>query len=253
MKPIRLSRLALWIALAILLALPVAVVAAQAIWGSSADEGYVAPKQPASVQILGDDPDENGYSGPIYEIDTPIPDSSEIDGFDPALFMPQGGEPQEDEIKTAASLNSASSINGWSELQYLSAAGSTLRPRNSTTAWTSGGSGGCIYSNSGTDTFNVNIQLPDGAQVNYLRLFYYDTSPADSIAFLTTYDGAGGFTDVFQVSSTNAAGFGTTLSPYGAHIVDNHILSYVLNWKPFVAGSTMQLCGLQIAYRLPTP
>jgi hypothetical protein len=34
-------------------------------------------------------------------------------------------------------------------------------------------------------------------------------------------------------------------------VVDNSDGGYVLNWLPNVTGTTMRLCGLRVAYRLP--
>jgi hypothetical protein len=70
---------------------------------------------------------------------------------------------------------------------------------------------------------------------------------------LTTYNGAGGFTDLYFVGSTGTAGYGTALSPQVFHIVNNADNAYVLNWRPNATGNTMRLCGLRVAYRLPVP
>ncbi|MBN1920532.1 MAG: hypothetical protein JW892_04760, partial [Anaerolineae bacterium] len=68
------------------------------------------------------------------------------------------------------------------------------------------------------------------------------------------YDGAGGLVDLPNptgVVSSGNSGYGTTLSIYMEHIVNNSSRAYVLNWRPNVAGTTMMLCGLRVAYRLP--
>jgi hypothetical protein len=99
---------------------------------------------------------------------------------------------------------------------------------------------------------NLNLQLPQGSRIDYLRIFYYDKSPAiDSSAWITIYDGLGSISDLTTINSSGSAGFGTTLSPYVGHIVDNLTYSYVLNWRPEQLGSNMQLCGFRVAYRLP--
>lgn len=64
------------------------------------------------------------------------------------------------------------------------------------------------------------------------------------------YDAAGGFTDVTTVSSTGAAGYGTALSPFVNHVVNNAARAYGLNWQPNQTGASMQLCGLRVAYRV---
>jgi len=68
---------------------------------------------------------------------------------------------------------------------------------------------------------------------------------------VTSYNGAGGYDDLVNVSSTGSSGFGTSLSDFTRVIVHNANVPLVLNWRPNVAGSTMQLCGLRIAYHMP--
>ena len=69
---------------------------------------------------------------------------------------------------------------------------------------------------------------------------------------MTSYNSTGGFTDITTVSSAGTGGYGTQLSSYVGHVVDNSSRSYVLNWSPGQNGSTMRLCGLRVAYRVPT-
>jgi len=102
------------------------------------------------------------------------------------------------------------------------------------------------------EVLNLHLDLPTGARIDYLRIFYYDTSPADSYAWVTTYNGAGGYIDRAAVTSSGSAGYGTNLGSYVGHIVDNENNAYVLNWRPYQFGSAMRLCGLRVAYRLPT-
>lgn len=132
---------------------------------------------------------------------------------------------------------------------YYYVAGSTLTTRDSTSGW--GYSGvGCVSLANGDELFTVSLELPEGARIDYLRLFYRDTSASNGMAWLTTYDGAGNFTDLTSVSSAGNGGYGTTLSPYLGHVVNNASRAYVLNWAANQTGNTMQLCGLRVAYRL---
>ncbi|MDX9954616.1 MAG: hypothetical protein RBT75_10995 [Anaerolineae bacterium] len=145
----------------------------------------------------------------------------------------------------------------WSGFLYEYVAGSTLRPRISTTTWASSGGGGCIYAvaNPG-GIFNVPLELPQGSRIDYLRIYYYDTSVSDSTAWVSYYNGAGGLVDLPDgsgVASSGNAGYDTDLSVYMGHIVDNYSNAYVLNWRPNVTGSGMMLCGLRVAYRLSLP
>ncbi len=135
---------------------------------------------------------------------------------------------------------------------YLNVPGTALRPRAGTTNWMNDTNGRCIYAtNTGFDVFNVDIQLPEQAQIRYLRIYFYDTSASESSAWVTSYDGEGGYSDLLYVTSSGNAGYGTNLSAYTPVMVDNAVRSMVLNWRPYGTGTTMQLCGLRIAYRMP--
>lgn len=51
-------------------------------------------------------------------------------------------------------------------------------------------------------------------------------------------------------SSGNAGtGFATV---YFTHTLDYESYSYVVNWRPYVLGSEMQLCGFRIFYEPPS-
>lgn len=99
--------------------------------------------------------------------------------------------------------------------------------------------------------FNIPLDIPDGVRIEYLRIYYYDTSASNSQAWVTRYNDEGGLEDVTYVASDGNAGYGTNLGAYLEHVVDMTNYSYVLNWRPNATGSTMQLCGLRVAYRLP--
>lgn len=139
----------------------------------------------------------------------------------------------------------------YSPFHYLHVAGSTLRPRNSISTWASSGDGGCIYATANPGiVYNLDLQLPMGARIDYLRIYYYDTSASDSNAWVTIYNDSGGLTDITSVSSSGTSGYGTNLSAYIGHVVNNSDYSYVLNWRPNVDGNTNRLCGLRVAYRI---
>jgi hypothetical protein len=134
---------------------------------------------------------------------------------------------------------------------YLFVAGSALHPVDSDTTWHYDYYGCVSASTEAGNLFNVHLGLPEGSRIDYLRIFYYDTSGSNSRAWITTYDGEGGYSDLTYVNSSGNSGYGTALSDYVGHVVDNSDNSYVLNWRANVAGSTMRLCGLRVAYRLP--
>ena len=134
--------------------------------------------------------------------------------------------------------------------EYVS--GSTLRPRDNSSGWDYSGTG-CVSRSSGSELFNINLSLPEGSRIDYLRIYYYDTSGSnDSRAWITTYNASGGYSDITTVTSAGSGGYGTRLSSYLGHVVNNASNSYVLNWSANQNGSSMRLCGLRVAYRTPT-
>ncbi len=146
----------------------------------------------------------------------------------------------------------AASSRGFSTtFHYEYVAGAALRPRDSSSGWDYSGTG-CVSRASGSELFNIHLGLPQGSRIDYLRIYYYDTSASSSTAWVTSYNSTGGFTDITSASSAGTGGYGTQLSSYVGHVVDNSSRSYVLNWSPGQNGSTMRLCGLRVAYRVPT-
>lgn len=220
------------------------------LWSSDPGSGPPGVKEPA---VGGNLPDEDGYTGPIPEalnMEMPSSSGSEIN-IQPDWEEFQG-EPQPDD-----NIDGRSVTDGdlrWSAFfSYDHAAGSVLRPRDSSVEWAQSGYGGCVYLSSGNTStiLNLHLDIPNGVRIDYLRIYYYDTSPGDSVAWITRYDDGGGYQDITYVYSSGDTGYGTQLSPLITHVVDNVNYSYVLNWRPLVAGSSMALCGLRVAYLLP--
>jgi hypothetical protein len=197
---------------------------------------------------MGDAPDTDGYTGPPPEAQGPLFPSEaglmeEMPDWESFFLEPQ---PDEDGYAAAGALEALE----WSDFYYVFVAGSTFRPRASSTTWAYPGVG-CINAASGNEIFTSPLHLPQGSRIDYVRLYYRDTSANDSSAWLTSYSAAGAFADVTTVSSVGSSGYGSNLSPLVEHVVNNASLSYTLNWRANQTGSSMQLCGMRVAYRLP--
>lgn len=199
-------------------------------------------------------PDMDGYTGHvlqgIVDLGAEISSADELPGALPdwgQFFL----EPQPDE--TPLAIANDAGVNWSASYYYYRANGSVLKPRDSSVNWANDSSGGCLYLSSGsTNTiFNIHLDVPHGSRIEYLRIYYYDTSAVNSTAWVTRYNDAGGLTDITNVSSASNTGYGTQLGAYLEHVVNTVDYSYVLNWRPYQLGSTMQLCGLRVAYRLP--
>lgn len=131
--------------------------------------------------------------------------------------------------------------------------GSALTPRENNVNYTVGGTGGCSYVTSG-DAFtvwNTTVNLPQGAVVDTLRMYYYDTSNSNSSAWFTVYDLYGDIVTEWVVSSSGNFGNSFNDSAIINHTIDYSIYSYLINWRPVVTGSSLQLCGFRIFYSPP--
>jgi len=228
----------------------VEVAPASDVRGSA--EGNVISESP-DLKSTDLQPDDDGYTGPLpATTNSDIPPSANADAASPPDWSTFFTEPQPDDTVDGGITDNAG-IN-WSTLYYYyHAAGSVFRPRDSSVNWGNDSSGGCLYLASGDVgmIFNIPLDIPDGVQIEYLRIYYNDTSASNSSAWVTRYDDEGNLEDVTYVASDGNAGYGTNLSAQLFHVVDMTNYSYVLNWRPYVVGSTMQLCGLRVAYRLP--
>lgn len=121
---------------------------------------------------------------------------------------------------------------------------------------------GCINATGGTEKrLQHKVLLPQGATVVYLRLYAYDDSSSDVTAFFTSYDAAGNFTEHTYVSSTDAGGYVTVLSPSISYVVDplvspinvtvhlgDESSADTIFKNGFGDSSTLRFCGVRIAY-----
>lgn len=64
-----------------------------------------------------------------------------------------------------------------STFSYIHFPGTVLLPRDSSVEWGSDPSGGCIYLKTGSPyvVFNINLNIPEGSRIDYLRVYYHRT------------------------------------------------------------------------------
>lgn len=112
--------------------------------------------------------------------------------------------------------------------------------------------GGCIHRTGGSDYFDIDLQLPDGATITYLRLYFYDADATyDATAMIWSFDGAGASTMLASVSSAGTPGqssAGTSVS----HVVNNvsEALSVRIDFNG-ASTSSLRICGVRIQYSTP--
>jgi len=114
--------------------------------------------------------------------------------------------------------------------------------------------GGCMSRTGGASYTHTahSVQLPEGAEITYVRLYFYDVdADNDAVAQLMSYDGQGhvALLDLVQSEGTpgwSSAGSGLPTS----HVVNNKDETLAL-WLYFGTStdSNLRLCAVRIQYR----
>lgn len=127
--------------------------------------------------------------------------------------------------------------------KYLFVAGSAFTPRNSGDIVTYPGAG-CTY----TDGYiNTSLNLPDGASVAGVRLFYYNSGSVGSVTIvLNTFAGDGTINNLLSTNSTMNTGYSSEYFGLASPaVIDNLTKSYVLIGA--TSADTL-LCGMRVFY-----
>ena len=126
---------------------------------------------------------------------------------------------------------------------YLFIAGSAFTPRASSQTVTYPG-GGCTYSDLAVTT---SLELPRGAVIEGVRLYYYSTSAATKVTlFLTSYPGDGSSSDLLVANSTSATGYSSEYFSAPSPVLVSPInSSYALS---ALMDTSTRLCGMRVFY-----
>lgn len=141
---------------------------------------------------------------------------------------------------------------------YYTVAGPEMGTRNSSNNQVYS-SNGCIYLSNGTSTgllTGTGLHLPDGAVVKYIRLYYNDTNNSNAVgAFFTRYAPGSATADLVSTGSDTAfnGGYGFVVSSEITETINNTSYAYQLYGWPDSASSTLQVCGIRVAYYAPPP
>jgi hypothetical protein len=145
---------------------------------------------------------------------------------------------------------------------YYRVAGTVFKPLRSTEIYTYTQMG-CQQSSvhwvwDGTGIFQAPIQLPQGAVIKNLTVFYRNTvmsSTQHGIGEVVAYNGTGGASTLTSlvtrsVSETHNTGYFTDTSTYGGgQVVDNYNYAYAFSWLAW--GPDQALCGMMLNYDRP--
>lgn len=137
---------------------------------------------------------------------------------------------------------------------YKFIAGQNFYPREATTNVQYGGAG-CLYRTTPTGFVVSDLQLPQNAVVESLRLYYYDTNTDQDLdLYLYNYDGLGEFTQPATASSSGSAGRGTVDTGPIGYVVDNSAaaLGLVVGMDA-ASNNSVQLCGVRVEYTIDVP
>lgn len=131
---------------------------------------------------------------------------------------------------------------------YLRIAGSSFVPRNAATP-AEYANAGCIRATAAGAIYAADVQLPAGADVRYVRTYFYNSGVGNSIStFFTEFDGAGAVTQHTTFPTTTNIGYDSTLSPALAVTVDPGSKSYIMVVNIGAADANLRFCGVRIQY-----
>lgn len=166
-----------------------------------------------------------------------LADEGTTDGFPPARNLSYTDVPGADQAITGtnAVLGDA----------HLFLAGSAFTPRTSAQAVTYPG-GGCLYSDG---VVNTSLDLPTGAVINGVRLYYYSTASTSKVEIiLNTFTGGGSFSNLLDKSSNFSSGYTNEYFALSTPAsVDNYAKSYAL---VAATDADARFCGVRVFYTL---
>ena len=159
-------------------------------------------------------------------------------------------EPQQEVVEIETQDIGPQEVVGQSTTLYKRYEASTFVPVGSDATYAYHGRG-CVYRTGGEDRYSHDLQLPEGAEIDYLRLYFYDIDPVnDAQAWLYAYDGYGNYTEVVSVSSSGTPGQSTAGSGFFSHTVDNvdEALAIMLSYST-ATNDDLRICGVRIRYQ----
>jgi hypothetical protein len=233
--------------LAVVLLLTAVVVGLALAQGPSPGSEPDAPLHPPATPVQQDSSQPVAPAGAVFSAEEMI-ELTDAQRNSSAPISPDGVVPA-----PAAVPGPAEDLpHGVDALVSLRIPGTALKPRNSNATYVPTAGGGCFYATASSYTiFNIGVFLPQGAWVDTVRLYYYDTSATDSTAWFSVYDLYGNIVQEWAVDSSGNSGDGFHDTALISHTIDYSLYSYAINWRPYVLGATMQNCGFRIFYQAP--
>lgn len=130
---------------------------------------------------------------------------------------------------------------------FMRFAATAFVPYSSTTSWDYSGAGCISFTGVADYWFDIDVQVPTGAVLDYVRVFFNDTDATHDVrAILYTFDGAGGFTSIADATSAGTPGFSSEGSGFFSHVVNTTNESIALRLA--VPGNVNEVCDVRIRY-----
>ncbi|KAA3638312.1 MAG: hypothetical protein DWP95_12915 [Proteobacteria bacterium] len=127
---------------------------------------------------------------------------------------------------------------------YLPASGTSPYSKSMTSIY---GGAGCIYRNSPSGFYDLQLQLPDGHEIHGFRYYFYDSSAASSTAYLYTVDNSGIFSSELTIVSTGDTGYGSVYAGLPTTtLVDNYNYTYSIRFYSGETGGNQEICGVRL-------
>lgn len=131
--------------------------------------------------------------------------------------------------------------------EFMSIAATTLSPYNSSYSYDYSGAG-CRYNDGpGTAYSDIDIQVPNGSIIDYLRVYYIDNDAVNDVdALLYEFDGGGSFRQIADARGSGTPGAGSAGSGLFHHMVDNANHSLVVRIANHGTDSSLAACRVRL-------
>ncbi len=134
---------------------------------------------------------------------------------------------------------------------YVFLSGSSLVDRGESSQFTTSGTDGCTYLQAGTGGMTANLQIPSGALITGLDVYFYDANAgAYMLGELLEYHGDGTGELITSATSTGSSGYQVIHQDTSfVYEASGGALAVVASFT--ATGNTLKLCGFRVRYLAP--
>jgi hypothetical protein len=134
---------------------------------------------------------------------------------------------------------------------YMHASGYAFKSFIEGTTYTNS-AGGCLYTTAGASYLFSGVIIPDGSVIEYVRLYYKDTSEANDASLVMYQYGEGSSTNLLSLSTVGSYPGVRTHSESVNILINNAVYGYGFEWAAPGNSDTTQICGYRITYTPPS-